>query len=56
MIRFLSHRDPFDAAHHEEVGKLSVSLEIDDVEILLTVQLICDRVRVVEDSDDSDDS
>ncbi|KAJ5414661.1 hypothetical protein N7509_001288 [Penicillium cosmopolitanum] len=53
MIRFISHRDPFDPGHHEEVGKLGVSLEMDDVEIPLVVQYICDQVRVVEDDSDS---
>ncbi|CAI7599445.1 unnamed protein product [Penicillium pancosmium] len=53
MIRFISQRDPFDPKHHEEVGKLGVSLEMDDVEIPYFVQLICDQVRVVEDDSDS---
>lgn len=56
MIRYLSHRDPFDAEHHQELRKLDVVLEIDDVEIPLVVQLICDYKRVTAVEDDYDDS
>ncbi|KAJ5750892.1 hypothetical protein N7533_007920 [Penicillium manginii] len=54
MIRYISHRDPFDAEHHQELRKFNVILEMDDVEIPLVVQLICNHKRVIED--DSDDS
>lgn len=57
MIRYISHRDPFDAEHNEKARGLNVFLKsYDDVEIPYFVQLVCDQVRVVEDDSDNSDS
>lgn len=55
MVKFISERDKYDAEHHEKVRELGInSWEVDEIEIPLVVQLICDQVRVVEsDSEDS---
>jgi hypothetical protein len=54
MIKFLSERDKYDLEHNEETRKLGISLEVDEIEIPLVVQYICDQVRVVEsDCEDS---
>lgn len=53
MVKFLSERDKCDPEHHEQTRELGVRLEMDDIEIPLVVQLVCDQVRVVEgDSED----
>lgn len=53
MVKFLSERDKYDPKHHEQTRELGVRLEMDDIEIPLVVQLVCDQVRVVEgDSED----
>lgn len=54
MIKFLSERDKYDAEHAKQTRELGISLEVDEIQIPLVVQLICDQVRVVEsDSEDS---
>jgi hypothetical protein len=54
MVKFISERDKYDLEHNEETRKLGISLEVDEIEIPLVVQFICDQVRVVEsDSEDS---
>jgi hypothetical protein len=54
MVKFISERDKYDLEHDEETRKLGISLEVDEIEIPLVVQCICDQVRVVEsDSEDS---
>lgn len=55
MVKFLSERDKYDPEHHEKIKELGInSWEMDEIQIPLVVQLICDQVRVVEsDSEDS---
>jgi len=48
MVKFLSERDKYDAEHAKQTRELGISLEVDDIEIPLVVQFICDQVRVVE--------
>ncbi|PLB55931.1 hypothetical protein P170DRAFT_506431 [Aspergillus steynii IBT 23096] len=52
MVKFHSHRDHFDENHHREVRNLGISLEFDEVEIPLVIQLICDQERILEIEED----
>lgn len=52
MIKFLSERDKYDAEHAKQTRELGISLEVDEIQIPLVVQLICDQVRVVESDSD----
>ncbi|KAJ5392378.1 hypothetical protein N7509_007868 [Penicillium cosmopolitanum] len=55
MVKFLLERDKYDPEHHEKIRELGINFwEMDEIQIPLVVQLICDQVRVVEsDSEDS---
>lgn len=48
MVKYLSERDKCDSEHNEKARELGINLEMDEIEIPLVVQLMCDQVRVIE--------
>ncbi|KAJ5714465.1 uncharacterized protein N7483_011646 [Penicillium malachiteum] len=49
MIKYLSHRDPYDKKHHEETRKLGVNLEVDDSNIPGWIHMLGNKIEDMED-------